>query len=152
MDLSPIETALIAVSIVLIIVVAIACLYGVYLIFVMLKTLKRVNFLIEDTIYKSEALNPTVETVSKFSNYLDLLDVVVKKNWKTGLRLLKKNKGAIYDFVDRIKNMKIDDEDLYVKKDNPKFYSTKSKTKTEQKKEDINLNKNKHYSTEDAKK
>ncbi|RTZ69221.1 MAG: hypothetical protein DSZ21_00265 [Tenericutes bacterium] len=71
---------------------------------------KKVDYLIEDLTYKSEMLNSTVETVAKISNYIDVFEVVTKKNIKTVLKLYERNKDDIYKIAERIKKAAIGKE------------------------------------------
>ena len=71
---------------------------------------KKMDYLIEDWTYKSEMLNPAVETVAKISNYIDLFEVVAKRNVKTASKLILKNKDEIYRVLDRLKKIATFDE------------------------------------------
>lgn len=67
--------------------------------------LKKTDYLVEDLTYKSEMLNSTVETVSKISNYVDMFEVVARKNIKSSAKLIARNKDDIYKIIDRIKKL-----------------------------------------------
>lgn len=72
--------------------------------------LKKADYLIEDFTYKSEMLSSTVETVSKIANYIDIFEVVARKNMKSAAKVVSRNKDDIYKIVNRIKKMAIGDE------------------------------------------
>ena len=65
--------------------------------------LKKADYLIEDITYKFEMLNPTVETIVKVSNYIDVFDTIAKKNMKSVVRVISRNKDDIYKIINRIK-------------------------------------------------
>lgn len=66
---------------------------------------KKADYLIEDLTYKSEILNTTVETVAKIANYVDVFEVVVRKNIKSSVRLFARNRDDIYKVLDRLKKV-----------------------------------------------
>ena len=72
-------TALVIVSLIGIILIIIALLYGIAAIRRRAIMIKKLDYLIEDITYKSEMLNSSVETVAKVSNYLDVFEVVARK-------------------------------------------------------------------------
>lgn len=67
--------------------------------------MKKADYLIEDLTYKSEMLNSTVETVAKVANYVDMFEVVARKNIKSSAKLIARNKDDIYKIMDRIKKI-----------------------------------------------
>lgn len=67
--------------------------------------MKKTDYLIEDLTYKSEMLNSTVETVSKLANYVDMFEVVARKNIKSSAKLVARNKDDIYKILDRLKKI-----------------------------------------------
>lgn len=73
--------------------------------------MRKADYLIEDITYKSETLNSTVETVAKISNYIDIFEVVARKNMKSAAKVVSRNKDDIYKIINRIKKMAIGDED-----------------------------------------
>ena len=74
-------------------------------------TYKKVDYLVEDITYKSEMLNSTVETVSKMANYIDVFEVVARKNMKSAAKVISRNKDDIYKIVDRIKKLAVGKEE-----------------------------------------
>lgn len=52
---------------------------------------KKVDYLVEDLTYKSEKLNSVVEAVVKLSNYVNVVEAVVKKNSDTIAKFIKNN-------------------------------------------------------------
>lgn len=77
--------------------------YGLVLVRQLAITSKKFDYLIEDITYKSEMLNATIETVVKVSNYVDAFEVVAKRNVKSGLRLLARNKDVFYRLRERLR-------------------------------------------------
>lgn len=52
---------------------------------------KKVDYLVEDLTYKSEKLNSVVEAVVKLSNYVNVVEAVVKRNSDTIAKFVKNN-------------------------------------------------------------
>lgn len=77
--------------------------YGLLLVRQLSITSKKIDYLIEDITYKSEMLNATIETVVKVSNYVDAFEAVAKRNVKSGLRLLARNKDVFYRLRERLR-------------------------------------------------
>jgi len=73
---------------------------------------RKVDYLIEDLTYKSEMLTSTVETVAKMANYIDLFEVVAKKNIKSVVKLVERNKDDIYKIAERIKKAAVGKENI----------------------------------------
>lgn len=103
-------TALIIVSLIGIILIIIALLYGIAATRRRAIMIKKLDYLIEDITYKSEMLNSSVETVSKIANYIDVFELVARKNIKSIAKLLARNKEDIYKILNRIKKMAVGDE------------------------------------------
>lgn len=74
-------------------------------------TYKKVDYLVEDITYKSEMLNSTVETISKMSNYIDVFEVVARKNMKSAAKVISRNKEDIYKILDRVKKLAVGKDD-----------------------------------------
>lgn len=74
-------------------------------------TLKKLDYLVEDITYKSELLNPAVETIAKVANYIDVFETVARKNMKSAAKLIARNKDDIYKIVNRIKKMAVGKEE-----------------------------------------
>jgi uncharacterized protein YoxC len=72
--------------------------------------LKKTDYLIEDLTYKSETLNSTIETVAKIANYIDVFEVIARKNIRSGAKLISRNKEDIYKILDRLKKIAIGPE------------------------------------------
>ena len=72
--------------------------------------MKKADYLIEDITYKAETLNPTVETIAKVSNYIDIFETVARKNIKSASKLISRNKDDLYKIADRIKKIAIGEE------------------------------------------
>lgn len=73
--------------------------------------MKKADYLIEDLTYKSEMLNPTVETITKISNYIDIFEVVARKNMKSATKIVSRNKDDIYKILNRIKKLAVGPEE-----------------------------------------
>lgn len=73
--------------------------------------MKKADYLIEDITYKSEILNPTVETIAKVSNYVDIFEVVARKNMKSATKVVSRNKDDLYKILNRIKKLAIGPEE-----------------------------------------
>lgn len=71
---------------------------------------KKIDYLIEDITYKSEMLTSTVETVAKIANYIDVFEVITKKNIKSAVKLIERNKDDIYKIAERIKKAAVGKE------------------------------------------
>ena len=81
---------------------------------------KKADYLIEDITYKSEMLNPTIETIVKVSNYIDVFDAIAKKNMKSAARAVSRNKDDIYKIINRIKKAAMGPEETKNKKNGGK--------------------------------
>ena len=106
----------------ILILITIICLLSiigiVYLIFIMRKILivtKKIDYLVEDFTYKSELMNPSIETLSKLSSYVDVFDAVTKKNINSAVKYFSRNKDLMYKLSEKLKNY-IEDEDKKEKK------------------------------------
>lgn len=53
---------------------------------------KKIDYLVEDLIYKSEFMVPAVEALVKLSSYVDLVEGIVKKNSNTLISYVDSNK------------------------------------------------------------
>lgn len=98
-------TALLIVGLVALILSSIALLYTIVAVRRRGIMIKKMDYLIEDITYKSEMLNSTVETVSKVANYIDIFEVVARKNMKSAAKVVARNKEDIYKILDRVKKM-----------------------------------------------
>ncbi len=103
-------TALVIVSLIGIILIIIALLYGIAAIRRRAIMIKKLDYLIEDITYKSEMLNSSVETVAKIANYINVFEVVARKNIKSGAKLIARNKEDIYKILDRIRKIALGEE------------------------------------------
>ena len=106
----------------ILILITIICLLSIigiiYWIFIMRKILivtKKIDYLVEDFTYKSELMNPSIETLSKLSGYVDVFDAVTKKNINSAIKYFARNKDLMYKLSEKLKNY-IDDEDKKEKK------------------------------------
>ena len=63
------------------------------------------DYLLEDLIYKSEFVTPTVEALVKLSSYVDLFEAVIKKNSDSLITYVSNNKEAVKKFQKKIKDV-----------------------------------------------
>ena len=108
--MSDLVTALVIISIVAVSLSIIAIFYIVAASRRKAIFLKKADYLIEDFTYKSEMLSSTVETIAKMSNYVDIFEVVARKNMKSAAKVVSRNKDDIYKIVNRIKKMAVGEE------------------------------------------
>lgn len=101
--LNGLETALIIIAIVAASLSVVALLYVISSSRRKAIFMKKADYLIEDITYKSETLTSTVDTIAKMSNYIDVFEVVVRKNMKSAARVASRNKDDIYKILNRIK-------------------------------------------------
>jgi hypothetical protein len=66
--------------------------------------MKKVDYLVEDLTYKSEALSVSVDAVNKISNYVLAADSFTKKGFSSLLKLFTQNKNFFYELIDKIKD------------------------------------------------
>lgn len=66
---------------------------------------KKIDYLVEDLIYKSEYLTPSVEAIVKLSNYVDLIEGVVKKNSDSLLKYVNNNKDSVLKISKQLKEV-----------------------------------------------
>lgn len=108
----------------------IALLYGIVAIRRRGIMIQKMDYLIEDITYKSEMLNSTVETISKVSNYIDIFDVVTRKNIKSFVSVVAKNKEDIYKILDNLKKIAMGEVSKKQKKETPKKPKHKKPSET----------------------
>lgn len=65
--------------------------------------LKKADYLVEDLTFKSELLNPTVESLAKFGNYMDVFEVAARQNVKVAAKVISNNKDDIYKVLNKFK-------------------------------------------------
>lgn len=66
---------------------------------------KKIDYLVEDLIYKTEYLTPAVEAIVKLSNYIDVVEGVVKQNAESVLKYVTDNKEAAAKISKQIKEV-----------------------------------------------
>jgi hypothetical protein len=91
--------------------------------------MKKVDYLVEDLTYKSEALSVSVDAVNKVSNYVLAADTFTKKGFSSLLKLFTQNKNFFYELIDKIKEGD-DKKKTTAKKAVAKKSSTAKKTTT----------------------
>ena len=64
---------------------------------------KKMDYLLEDLIYKSEFVTPTVEALVKLSSYVDLFEAVIKKNSDSLITYVSNNKEAVKKFQKKMR-------------------------------------------------
>ena len=65
--------------------------------------ISKMDHLIEGLTYKSELLNPTVETINKFAEYADKFEDYAKNNSNSLVDIITDNKASIIKFGESIK-------------------------------------------------
>lgn len=73
---------------------------------------KKVDYLVEDLIYKSELLSSTVESIVKFSNLADSIEAVMNGNQTKLVEIISKNKKLIKSITDDMNSLFKKDENL----------------------------------------
>ncbi|MGL4950282.1 MAG: hypothetical protein ACRC4M_00345 [Mycoplasma sp.] len=63
---------------------------------------KKVDYLVEDITYKSEMLSPLVDSLLKFSSYVDVMEIIISKNIKTINKVVDNNKSNIEKFKSQL--------------------------------------------------
>lgn len=89
-----------------IILVVIAIILAVYLIITFRKihiVAKKLDYLVEDLTYKSEQLTPVVDSVVKISDFIDILDSVLKQKSQKLIKENSGNKESIYQVAKEVK-------------------------------------------------
>lgn len=102
----------------LIVIIAVFCCIGIvafiYIVFAFRRisiVFKKIDYLVEDLVYKSEKLNNVVDVVIKLSSYVDVVEGIIKRNSDVVSKFIKnqKNIKLIDDNLDSTIN-KIEDE------------------------------------------
>ncbi|MBQ0045322.1 MAG: hypothetical protein KBS35_00315 [Mycoplasma sp.] len=98
------NTALIVLVTILVCVAIVLC---VYLIITFRKihiVAKKLDYLVEDLTYKSEQLTPVVDSIVKISNFIDILDSVLKQKSQDLIKQSSGNKESIYKVAKEVKD------------------------------------------------
>jgi predicted PurR-regulated permease PerM len=66
---------------------------------------KKLDYLVEDLTYKSEMLTPTVEALTKVSNYIDLFESIINQNADALINYINKNKSSTTKFISKLKDI-----------------------------------------------
>ncbi len=66
---------------------------------------KKIDYLVEDLIYKTEYLTPAVESIVKLSNYIDIIEGVVKQNAESVLKYVTENKESAVNISKQLKEV-----------------------------------------------
>lgn len=83
----------------------IACIYKIFAYRRISIVAKKADYLIEDLIYKSEYITPSIEAVVKLSSYVDLANDVLKKNTDSLIKFVMKNKEANAKSIKKVKEV-----------------------------------------------
>lgn len=83
----------------------IACIYKIFTYRRMSIVAKKADYLIEDLIYKSEYITPSIEAIVKLSSYVDLANDVLKKNSDALIKFVSKNKESNAKSIKRVKEV-----------------------------------------------
>lgn len=66
---------------------------------------KKIDYLVEDLIYKSEFMVPAVEALVKLSGYVDLIEGIVKKNSNALINYVDNNKDSVKKISRQVKEV-----------------------------------------------
>ncbi|MGL4951516.1 MAG: hypothetical protein ACRC4L_00875 [Mycoplasma sp.] len=66
---------------------------------------KKIDYLVEDITYKSEMLSPLVDSLLKFSSYIDVIEVIISKNTSTIKEVVNNNKSNITKFKNQLEKV-----------------------------------------------
>lgn len=66
---------------------------------------KKADYLIEDLIYKSEYITPSIESLVKLSGYVDLANNVLKKNTDSLIKFVAKNNESNKKSLSKVKEV-----------------------------------------------
>ncbi|MBD5446034.1 MAG: hypothetical protein HDR31_01810 [Mycoplasma sp.] len=66
---------------------------------------KKLDYLVEDLIYKSEFMVPAVEALVKLSGYVDLIEGIVKKNSNALINYVDNNKDSVKKISKQVKEV-----------------------------------------------
>lgn len=101
-------TYLIVLIAVLIAIAIIACIYKIFAYRRISIAAKKIDYLVEDLIYKSEYIMPSIEAVSEFASYTNLADLVFNRSKKdTGNNKLKEKPDK--DEIHKAKKIKYEE-------------------------------------------
>ena len=101
--LNGLETTILIIGIIAILLSIIALFYAISSSRRKAIFMKKADYLIEDITYKSETLTSTIETVAKIANYVDVFEAVARKNMKSAVKVVSRNKDDVYKILNRIK-------------------------------------------------
>lgn len=95
---------LIALITVLIVVLIILALYMIVAFRRMAITAKKMDYLTEDFSYKLEKLSPSLDSLIKLSNYIDILDNLIKADGPKIVNKFSQNKDDILKLINQVKD------------------------------------------------
>lgn len=90
------------------ILVCVAILLSIYMIFAFRKfhiVCKKIDYLVEDLTYKVESLSPTVDSIVKISNLIDILNSVLHDKSRTIMKYVSGNQETINKAAEEIKSI-----------------------------------------------
>ena len=90
------------------ILVCVAILLSIYMIFAFRKfhiVCKKIDYLVEDLTYKIELLSPTVDSIVKVSNLIDILNAVLHEKSRTIMKYVSSNQETIDKAAQEIKSI-----------------------------------------------
>lgn len=88
------------------ILVCIAIVLCVYLIITFRKihvVAKKIDYLVEDLTYKSEQLTPVVDSIVKISDFIEIIDSILKQKSQDWIKSTSGNKESIYKVAKQVK-------------------------------------------------
>lgn len=95
---------LIALITILIVVLIILALYMIVAFRRMAITAKKMDYLTEDFSYKLEKLSPSLDSLIKLSNYIDILDNLIKADGPKIVNKFSQNKDDILKLINQVKD------------------------------------------------
>lgn len=66
---------------------------------------KKMDYLVEDLIYKSEFLTPSIEALVKLSSYVDVVETIVKNNSESLINYISNNKESAKKISSKLKEV-----------------------------------------------
>lgn len=85
--------------------IIILCLYGLIVFRRFLIVTKKIDYLVEDITYKSETLSPVVDSLLKLSNYVDVMEEIIKRNSESIKKVSNDNKVAITKYRQQLEKI-----------------------------------------------
>lgn len=85
--------------------IILVCIYGLWILRRMSIVGKKVDYLVEDITYKSEILSPMIDSLLKLASYVDVMEVIIKRNSNDIKKVVNSNKNNITKFKDQLEKV-----------------------------------------------